>query len=142
MPRCTKVPTNPRVAYLRNIFYYILKNYLSTHNKPHVKSQVFFSKKCFSKRYLFSSKHFIAFYCNLFILFSKIKNINAFYYLIYMDKTNFEDTLDKITRYLKTKNLDYFDIRLENTKSNRISLENKIVKEININDITGIELDY
>ena len=55
-----------------------------------------------------------------------------------MDKTNFEDTLDKITRYLKTKNLDYFDIRLENTKSNRISLENKIVKEININDITGI----
>jgi len=55
-----------------------------------------------------------------------------------MEKTNFEDTLDKISRYLKTKNLDYFDIRLENSKSNRIALENKIVKEININEITGI----
>ena len=55
-----------------------------------------------------------------------------------MEKTNFEDTLDKISRYLQTKNLDYYDIRLENSKSNRIALENKIVKEININEITGI----
>ncbi len=55
-----------------------------------------------------------------------------------MTTAYFESFLDNVSSYLKSKNLDYYDIRLETTNSNRIAIENKIIKEININDITGI----
>ena len=57
---------------------------------------------------------------------------------IYIMNTNFENQLDLIKRYLDSKNLDYYDIRLENTMSNRIAIENKLVKDINVNSVTGI----
>lgn len=52
--------------------------------------------------------------------------------------TNFENQLDLIKRYLDSKSLDYYDIRLENTMSNRIAIENKRIKDINVNSVTGI----
>lgn len=52
--------------------------------------------------------------------------------------TNFENQLDLIKRYLDSKSLDYYDIRLENTMSNRIAIENKLVKDIGVNSINGI----
>lgn len=52
--------------------------------------------------------------------------------------TAFENYLDIVKKYLDFKELDYYDIRLENTKSNRISIENKRIKEINVNNVTGI----
>ncbi|MFA5746037.1 MAG: TldD/PmbA family protein [archaeon] len=55
-----------------------------------------------------------------------------------MKNTNFESILENINSYLKSKNLDYYDVRLETTKTNRISIENKIIKEINLNEVTGV----
>lgn len=55
-----------------------------------------------------------------------------------MKNTDFSELLDNISRYLKTKSLDYYDIRLETNSQNRIAIENKIIKEININEITGV----
>jgi len=52
--------------------------------------------------------------------------------------TCFENQLDLIKRYLDSMALDYYDIRLENTNSNRIVIENKLVKDIGINSVSGI----
>jgi len=51
---------------------------------------------------------------------------------------NFENYLDIVKKYLDSKKLDYYDVRLENTKSNKISIENKRIKDINVNSVTGI----
>ena len=51
---------------------------------------------------------------------------------------NPENYLDLVKNYLNSKDLDYYDVRLEKTNSNKILLENKEIKDVSENEITGI----
>ena len=49
-----------------------------------------------------------------------------------------ENNLDLVKNYLNTKNLDYFDVRLEKNKTNKIIIENKNTKTISNIETIGI----
>ena len=52
--------------------------------------------------------------------------------------TEIESKLDNIKRYLNSKNLDYYDIRVYDTKATNITVDNKEVKSINEQDNLGV----
>ncbi len=58
-----------------------------------------------------------------------------------MQKTSSKDIeskLDNIKCYLDSKNIDYYDIRLDNTKYTFIEIENKESKNVESNKVSGI----
>jgi TldD protein len=56
----------------------------------------------------------------------------------YKINSQFIDIIDNIKNYLESKSLDYYDIRIEDNQSSVINIQNKIIKNVNENYISGV----